>query len=360
MKQAVSLSPTSAAEKAHLFHARDVDGLLSTGFCIVYYASQIKYTLTIYYSMGRKKTAKKPITTPLSQHEESLCSNEEQLILPTDVDFGAGLQVALDLQLEKELEGDLSPFEALTPSGSCSPSTERLACQPGIDQLAPATDTSEVLQEASRRLSDLPPAKRRRVELDPTDWARLTRSQKQTLRKRERDAARSGKLMREVRQIVDAFEYKPRPSATKRYKVVKTLQSAAETRRNLRACAGAWKGWQYKEDLQYRSLQDFLNQGLELVEWDGMCVAGYCSSSVTHNSVSTPIVITDKEDRIIAVLLGRPQDVDCQPSWQSVADDLYTTVQETGERLDFGQYHSLPKPQRGATHNRRGDYDTVT
>ncbi len=76
----------------------------------------------------------------------------------------------------------------------------------------------------------------------------------------------------------------------------------------------------------------------------------------TDVSNRTPVLITDKEGRIIVILAGRPTE---DESYVESMERLQCVLAETRESLRFGKYQCVPAPSSGATENRRGNFKTA-
>jgi hypothetical protein len=77
-------------------------------------------------------------------------------------------------------------------------------------------------------------------------------------------------------------------------------------------------------------LQELLGKGYRLVKWDGMYVAHSHSFVLTIDVISsTPTLIVDDNDRVIAVLVGRPIN---DPTWDSATESAARAIDSARQR----------------------------
>jgi hypothetical protein len=179
----------------------------------------------------------------------------EQPLLRTLFDFRVGLEAALNREFDPDPEQApsatlfLSPLTPITPSeGPCN-----------------APDVAELLQAVSDRLQQEPQPQERSDQQTQNP----TGPNKNTVRRRTRRRTQA-QAERAQKTAVDAFDYKPRLSLGKKFKVLETLQCSGDAKEYLKAYKGAWQGPRSNQHLQYHALDDFTKAGLHLEHWDGM------------------------------------------------------------------------------------------
>ena len=75
---------------------------------------------------------------------------------------------------------------------------------------------------------------------------------------------------------------------------------------------------------------------------------------------STPIVLTDVADRIIATLVGRPADSPGRPSWDETTGEALHQMETLNNDLSWNGDQTLPRPPSSDGKNTRGDYNTCS
>ena len=73
---------------------------------------------------------------------------------------------------------------------------------------------------------------------------------------------------------------------------------------------------------------------------------------------STPILLVDREDRIVAVLVGRPADVPSREPWIDTMQQARQVLRDLEDELKWGSSQTLPRPPGSNGVNCRGDYRT--
>ena len=81
-----------------------------------------------------------------------------------------------------------------------------------------------------------------------------------------------------------------------------------------------------------------------------------CSSSSFCRS---PILLVDQEDRILAVLVGRPADVPGRPRWEDTHDEALVAMHTLEDDIRWGRNEALPTLPGSKGKNRRGKYRAV-
>ncbi|KAJ7148077.1 hypothetical protein C8R43DRAFT_889161 [Mycena crocata] len=112
---------------------------------------------------------------------------------------------------------------------------------------------------------------------------------------------------------------------------------------------GAWVGRRSKGSQRLYTLPELEREGYEYVEWNGRSVLHLSPSSSLKSLSSDPKLILDSEGRIIAVLLGTPDDAD----WADVVREAYDELRHARR---YAQRHGL----WSRTRHRRGWYFSIT
>lgn len=71
-------------------------------------------------------------------------------------------------------------------------------------------------------------------------------------------------------------------------------------------------------------------------------------------------MLVDQEDRIVAVLVGRPTDAPGRDAWAQTTQEVYELLPQLEEQLKWGGKQTLPSPPGSSGENRRGNYRTVS
>jgi hypothetical protein len=188
---------------------------------------------------------------------------KEQPLLRTLFNFCAGLEAALDREL------DLDPEQA--PSATLfllllTPITlsENPCNAPNIAKLLQAV--SDCLQQELRPALQSKQQPQERLDQQAKN---LAGQNKNTVCQCARCRIQA-QAKRAQKTVVDAFDYKPRFSLGKNFKVLETLQCSGDAKEHLKVHKGAWQWPRSDQHLQYHALDNFTKAGLYLECWDGM------------------------------------------------------------------------------------------
>jgi hypothetical protein len=182
---------------------------------------------------------------------------EEQPLLRILFNFCAGLEAALNRELDPDPEQAPSATLFLSPLTPITPSED--PCN--------APDVAKLLQAVSDRLQQEPqPALRPKREPQERLDQQAENPAGQNKNTICRRAWRRTQVQAEHAQktVVDAFDYKPRLSLGKKFKVLETLQCSGDAEEHLKAHKGAWQGPRSDQHLQYHALDNFTKAGLHL------------------------------------------------------------------------------------------------
>ena len=232
------------------------------------------------------------------------------------------------LSLEDLLQEPMDAYEA-APDGQASPPH---VASPGVD--------SQVHGRGKRIREPTPSAQ----SIDQ----RPTRKQRKKERKREQR-----KAVRQERATARAADplpvYQPAPFIASRYGMpdFKVLPFNADL---LPSARTVFVGKHLKKGgadmCKVFTLAELKKRGIAVVMWDGVCVSQLNHQAINIKITRTPMAILDNENRIIAILAGRPSG-----DWDVVmnaVEDAFVCARVRG--YDLGVF------QPGKVADRRGDF----
>lgn len=325
-----------------------------------------------------------------------------------DVRFEEGLDLALAynasmeeqpsevdvLLAEAGLKGPLTPLTPLTPPTPLTPDEDlspptidlsahsdelSLKLQHYLDQRLRTSTTNSPMstansstftqrtlrtcpQPSETRLKATHGAARPAVKKSKKHLSEQMKAVARDRKKRRRDRKRQAKAKaRRAEQeasglrFTPASEYRVRASLSKKFFAARAEKLDTETEQ-LPACEGAWKAKLANEDLRVVSLQEALGMGLKLLEWDGRCAVCSSSFSLYLHLRRSPILLVDRSERIVAVLVGKPADVEGRESWNETVQKAFEAMQRLEADMRWNGSQVLPKPPNCDGTNRRGDY----
>ncbi|KAJ3527181.1 hypothetical protein NM688_g8163 [Phlebia brevispora] len=288
-------------------------------------------------------------------------------LVATSFDFASELRNALEKEVtaqdsaenHDDIEVSLDPLPSLdtfSPFGSplssltCTPTTSPSTSRPNSPAPSNLSPESLPVVRATHFITRSHPANIKRVHLDrdtpgadsiiatPTR-PRKRKQERGKKAKKKRIAAKKADARTNGIQFNDAFTYRMRRAASAKFQDALVIACEIDAI-DLPHSSSTYIGYRQPADEEPVTLDILKKAGYRLVEWDG------CA----------PILIADKNGRIIVMLLGRPMG---DETWVPSMEELQAAIRKTGDSLRFGLSHLLPAPSAGPKENRRGDYKTV-